>query len=183
MYFISCVSDVKLTNISGPRIITPDSFNDDRKVPAALVLPQGKFFFGFKYIPYDPSKVVKKNVDIAPTGTQAFSGEGTSLKSKKPGGTLNVTGNGKGKEKEGDVTSQASTQPQEKADPWAKLGSGNALKPAASTTTTKTSNPSRTTTTRNEPDIIDATMLDEDDFFEVPDDDDDDDDIIEIDSD
>lgn len=187
---------------SGPRIITPSSFNDDRKVPAALVLPEGKLFFGFKYIPFDPSKVVKKNVDIAPTGTAAFSGEGTSLKSKKRGLLASSSGQGahpsvKGKEKEQNgntaVTADgAGAGEKEKEDPWAKLGSGNALK---STTTTRSSAAAASTTTttssRAQPQIIDATMMD-DDFYEVDDDDEDDDgdgggqgwdddDVIEID--
>lgn len=34
--------------------------NEERKVPAPLVLPFGKLFFGYTYKPYDPSKDTKK---------------------------------------------------------------------------------------------------------------------------
>lgn len=46
---------------SKARIVTNDSLADDgRTVPAALHLPEGKYFFGFTYKPFDESKVVKK---------------------------------------------------------------------------------------------------------------------------
>ena len=160
---------------SGPRIITPDSYNEDRKVPAALHLPQGKFFFGYTYVPFDPTKVVKKPVDILPT--QSFGGQGTSLKSQTTTG--------------GDASSsqpQSQTQPQTEsaaevpADPWAKLGSGNTLSTAGKRN--KEPEPVKTEAQQRQ-EVIDATMLDEDDLWgdEGMEDDDDDNDIIEIDSD
>lgn len=46
---------------SKARIVTNDTLADDgRTVPAALHLPEGKYFFGFTYKPFDESKVVKK---------------------------------------------------------------------------------------------------------------------------
>lgn len=48
-------------------------------MPGPLVLPAGKFFFGYKYVPFDPSAAPKKTeeVDVPPS---AFQGEGNSLR-------------------------------------------------------------------------------------------------------
>ena len=157
----------------GNRIVTPESLSDaDRKVPAALVLPEGKFFFGFKYIPFDPAKQPKK-VE-APKSPQAFQGEGETLR-KRAGGQANGT-NG--------ASTSKSPAPEENPDPWAKLGSGNTLRGKRPAPTTPTPEPAHT---RAKPDpspsqVIDATMLDEDDFGFVGSEEDDHD-VIEIDSD
>ncbi|WVQ84773.1 hypothetical protein IAT38_006930 [Cryptococcus sp. DSM 104549] len=160
----------------GPRIITPDSLNDaDRKVPAALVLPAGKFFFGFKYTPYDPSKAPKPTTEAVPEAAQPFGGEGNTLKGRKTGGAT-TGGSVKGKEKE--------TAAEEKPDPWAKLGGGNSLKRSApAPEPAPQAAPAQRLATEQE--IIDATMLGEDDFFDEGDyeDDDGDDGVIEVDSD
>ncbi|KAK6908620.1 hypothetical protein I203_102623 [Kwoniella mangroviensis CBS 8507] len=163
----------KINRNDGPRIITPESLADDgRKIPAALVLPEGKFFFGFKYIPFDPSKAPKKtdeNSDSTNGSLQPFGGSGQTLANRPPRGARSPF-------------KQASPPPEtkvkeevkeEKPDPWANLGSGNTLKKSA-TQIAKEKEKSRQ-------EVIDATMLDEDDF--MFDGGDDEDDIIEIDSD
>ncbi|TYJ53849.1 hypothetical protein B9479_005537 [Cryptococcus floricola] len=162
----------KINRNDRPQIITSETLADaDRVIPAALTLPPGKFFFGFKYTPYDPSKAPKK-----PSATsepaQPFGGSGNKLKSGK---TVGDKGKGKEEEKEEE-------QVEEKPDPWAKLGGGNTLK------ATKAPAPEPVKQeTRQE--VIDATMLDEDDFmYEGEEDEDEDegsgwegDDVIEID--
>lgn len=166
---------------SGPRIITPDSYNDDRKVPAALHLPQGKFFFGYTYVPFDPSKVVKKPVDILPS--QPFGGQGTSLKSQTTTGessTASASASGSGSQSQAQDNKPATEAP---VDPWAKLGSGNTL----SNVKKEPAKPVKTEAEQRQ-EVIDATMLDEDEFWgdegmEDDDDDDGDEEIIEIDSD
>lgn len=137
-------------------------------MPAALHLPQGKFFFGYTYVPFDPSKVVKKPVDILPT--QPFGGQGTSLKSQQTTGTSSS------------AQQSADATPAAPSDPWAKLGSGNTLSTGGSRKKEKEEQKVSKTQEQQRQEVIDATMLDEDDFW---DDDgmDEDDDIIEIDSD
>lgn len=159
---------------SGPRIITPDSLNDaDRKVPAALVLPAGKFFFGFKYIPYDASKSAKKAIE-APAVPQTFSGEGSTLK-RRATGALPPGANGRPVT----PTPPVKEEHEEKADPWANLGGGNTLSNRGA---------KKEIHTPKSAEVIDATMLDSNDFTFGEDDDEDDDggeydDVIEIDSD
>jgi ubiquitin fusion degradation protein 1 len=162
-----CWSPLDLyANISGPKIITPDSLGDtDRKVPAALILPEGKFFFGFKYIPFDPSKAPKKADETEAKPNDPFSGQGNLLKRRRGDATPVPTPSERPAEQ---VKEEA------KEDPWAKLGSGNSLRPKP-----KTPPPEPPQPTRQE--VIDATMLDEDDFWAA--DDGDEDDVIEIDSD
>lgn len=154
---------------SGPKIITSESLADgDRKVPAALVLPEGKFFFGFKYTPFDPAKVPKKQEAVEDKPAAPFGGEGNSLKRRR-GDNASVKPS---------TTSANVISPvkEEKEDPWAKLGSGNALAPKKiAPIATPAAPPSRQ-------DVIDATMMDEDDF-DVQWDEGDNDDIVEIDSD
>jgi hypothetical protein len=49
---------------SKPRIVTNESIaNDGRQVPAALDLPLNQIFLGYKYVPFDPKKVVKKDAE------------------------------------------------------------------------------------------------------------------------
>ena len=139
---------------SGPRIITPDSLNDaDRKVPAALVLPVGKFFFGFKYTPFDPTIVVPKRGVEAETAPRTFSGEGTTLKRRTPGSLAASTDGREATPAPTPVTEER----EEKPDPWAKLGGGNTL----SNRGVKKAPAS----TPQSAEVIDATMLDSDDFF------------------
>lgn len=170
-----------LNRSSGPRIINTSSLSSaNTQVPSALILPEGKFFFGFKYIPYDPSKAPKPSLaDQQKMELQPFGGEGNTLKGgKRVGGG---EGKGKGKEKAAE---------EEKEDPWAKLGSGNTLKRTTATAASSSSNPAPAsapqkefeTRKATEQEIIDATMLDEDDFM-FEDEEDDEDDVIEIDSD
>jgi ubiquitin fusion degradation protein 1 len=188
---------------SGPRIITPDSLADaDRKVPAALVLPAGKFFFGYKYIPFDPSKVVKKPVDTGLEPPKAFSGEGSTLNNRRTGkapASSSSATNG-GVSPQPTSTSTSTDGGVEKPDPWAKLGSGNTLSGRGvkreatgaarqnGSVTTPASAPAAAAAAVAAPpppqhEVIDATMLDEDDFTFGDEYDDDEDDIIEIDSD
>ncbi len=37
---------------SGPRVVTNDSLDQGRQVPAALNLPFGKLFFGYPVVPF-----------------------------------------------------------------------------------------------------------------------------------
>ncbi|KIR59464.1 ubiquitin fusion degradation protein 1 [Cryptococcus bacillisporus CA1873] len=171
----------KINRADGPRIINTSSLSSaNTQVPSALILPEGKFFFGFKYIPYNPSKAPKPSLaDQQKVELQPFGGEGNTLKNgKRVGGG---EGKGKGKEKVAE---------EEKEDPWAKLGSGNTLKRTTATAASSSSNPVPAsapqkefeTRKATEQEIIDATMLDEDDFM-FEDGEDDEDDVIEIDSD
>ncbi|ORX37534.1 ubiquitin fusion degradation protein UFD1-domain-containing protein [Kockovaella imperatae] len=174
----------RINRNGGNRIVTPDSLTDDRKVPAALVLPEGKFFFGYKYIPFDSSKQPKK-VE-APKSPDPFQGQGETL--RKTGGISRpqpvLSGqNGTAPE------SVAVPSPEEKIDPWAKLGSGNTLRPKRPAPSMPTPEPAHNRVRSNQPaappppsNVIDATMLDEDDFGFV-DSDDDEHEVIEIDSD
>ncbi|KAL7424565.1 ubiquitin fusion degradation protein [Cryptotrichosporon argae] len=181
----------KINRFDGPRIITSDSLNDDRKVPAALVLPAGKFFFGWKYVPFDPAQAAKPAAP-EPVVAEPFGGQGNTLR-RGPAASASASSSAapvpaadKGKAKE----------PAE--DPWAKLGSGNTLanrkRPAS------TEGPARERAQPSGPDpapaaapptaeqtrqqIIDATMLSEDDFWnddEEDEGDDEGDDVIVID--
>ncbi|GFZ49841.1 hypothetical protein JCM24511_07244 [Saitozyma sp. JCM 24511] len=190
----------KINRNDGPRIITPDALADaDRKVPAALVLPAGKFFFGYKYIPFDPSKVVKKPIDTGLEPPKAFSGEGSTLNNRRTGKapTSGSSATNGGVSPQPTSVSAAKDAGEEKPDPWAKLGSGNTLSGRGvkreatgaarqnGSITTPTSAPPVAAPPPPHPEVIDATMLDEDDFTfgDEYDDDEDEDDIIEIDSD
>ena len=154
---------------SGPRIITPDSLNEaDRKVPSALVLPPGKFFFGYKFIPFDAEKAVKKQNTPKAAAPTSFSGEGTTLKRRLP---VNTPPNPDGRSSSSAPSAIRDDQDQQ-ADPWSKLGGGNILR--APKKEADQAVPQR--------EVIDATMLDEDDF-EFGEDEGEYDNIIEIDSD
>ncbi|GMK59362.1 hypothetical protein CspeluHIS016_0703770 [Cutaneotrichosporon spelunceum] len=163
----------KINRNIGPRIITPDNIEGDRKVPGPLILPKGKFFFGFKYIPFESSKVPKKPDENAVAPPSAFQGEGNSLRK----GAANSAA--------GSISQAAPSNSveEDKPDPWANLGSGNTLsgrKRAAEKELTREASPPQPS--REE--IIDATMMDEDDFMFGEDYDyDDGDDYIEVDSD
>lgn len=156
----------------GPRIITPDNIDGDRKVPGALVLPAGKFFFGYKYVPFDASAAPKKKEDIV-VPPSAFQGEGNSLRKGAQNKTTSPA----------PAAAASSAAAESKPDPWANLGSGNTLsnrkRSAAKAAATREPSPPP------QPEqVIDATMLDEDDFmFGDEDDYDDGDDYIEVDSD
>ena len=153
--------------------------DDGRKVPAALVLPAGKFFFGYKYIPYDPSKSPAKKVDEGPQSPKAFGGQGNSLRNRSR--TSNPP----------NAPSDSTSEPKrekldETEDSWAKLGGGNTLRPTEVQRTEQREEPSTVTSRQTQMDIIDATMLDEDDFAEYDHGDEDHEDdvnVIEIDSD
>jgi len=158
-----------MLTVSGPRIITPESLADDgRKVPAALVLPEGKFFFGFKYTPFDPDKAPKKADEAEQQGPTPFGGTGNSLKRRR-----------------GDVTPQTQAtevkKEESKADPWAKLGSGNSLRRQQTPPPPKEKTPPPREPTRDE--VIASTYLDENDFMDEDDDFDYGEDVIEVDSD
>ncbi|WVR07926.1 hypothetical protein IAU60_004969 [Kwoniella sp. DSM 27419] len=164
-------SSSKINRNDGPRIITPDSLADaDRKVPAALVLPQGKFFFGFRFVPFDPVKAAKEKAktkgDIPVEPVQPFGGQGQSLK----GGKSSSAPAPAPVKKEEAVEAE---------DPWTKLGSGNTLR-KAKTEPVKTEERGQPASRQE---VIDATMLDEDDFMFDGGDDDDGQEVIEIDSD
>ncbi|WWC73847.1 uncharacterized protein I206_107819 [Kwoniella pini CBS 10737] len=174
----------KINRNDGPRIITPESLADDgRKIPAALKLEQGKFFFGFKYIEFDPSKVPKpKSEETTANGEgntlQPFGGSGQTLKKPPPKGARSPfrqpspppssSSPSKGKEK---------SEENEIEDKWSKLGNGNTL-----STSNKKQKLDIKEQEKSRQDIIDATMLDEDDFM-FDEGDGTDDDVIEIDSD
>ncbi|WWC66038.1 uncharacterized protein I303_108660 [Kwoniella dejecticola CBS 10117] len=183
----------KINRNDGPRIITPESLADDgRKIPAALVLPQGKFFFGFKYIEYDPSKAPKPTSEDAEKNGNGnlhpFGGSGQTLKKAPPKGTRSPfrqpsppppsTTTVKGKEKaDGKAEAEAAAE-----DKWAKLGNGNTLSTSNKRPKLEEKEEART---HSRQEVIDATMLDEDDFmFDGGDGSEDDgDDVIDIDSD
>lgn len=167
----------KLT-ASGPRVITNDALQGDRQVPSALVLPAGKFFFGYKYIPFDAGADAEKKKAKEPTEAEpaaSFQGQGNSLRR---------TGQASSSTSSPAPAAAAPAASEEKPDPWANLGGGQTLsgrKRAAATPPEPARQPSPPQPSRQE--VIDATMLDEDDFFQSYDDDEDYDDIIEIDSD
>lgn len=158
-------------DLSGPRIITPESLADDgRKVPAALVLPEGKFFFGFKYVPFDPDKAPKKAEEGKGKGLTPFGGEGNSLKRRR-----------------GDVTPAAATdttsgkKAEAKADPWANLGSGNSLR--RQKTPPREEKPAEPAKEKTREEVLASTYLDENDFMDEDEDFDYGEDVIEVDSD
>lgn len=167
---------------SKPRIVTNDSLADDgRTVPAALHLPEGKYFFGFTYKPFDPSKVVKKE-DVDAVGlTQALLDD-TDDKEQQPTTTFSGQGNTlsnrkirSGTDAAESSSSATSAVPVEKVDPWANLGSGATL----STRKVVEATPPRPA------EIVDLSQDDDDDdddfgYGEEPDDEDD---VIVIDSD
>lgn len=140
-------------------------------MPAALVLPPGKFFFGYKYVPFDAKaeekrKKAKEAPEAAPATT--FQGEGNSL---RRGAAQPATA----------AKAPAPAEDEEKPDPWANLSGVQTLsgrkRPA-------TASPATTTPPREQTrqEVIDATMLDEDDFM-FGEEYSDNDDIIEVDSD
>jgi ubiquitin fusion degradation protein 1 len=156
----------------GAKIMTPESLADDgRKIPAALILPAGKFFFGFTYVPFDPSKVVKKidPNEVKPDTT--FSGTGNTLLRRRGAPAAQPT-----------PAPAAPVAKEDKPDPWASLSGGNTLSgKKAKIEKVKVEEPeAKKEMTRQE--VVDMTMLDEDDFMfgETYDDDDG---VIEIDSD
>jgi ubiquitin fusion degradation protein 1 len=171
---------------SGPRVITSETIDLDRQVPAALVLPEGKLFFGYKYIPFDAKAEEKrkkaKEDPSAPPAQTSFQGQGNSLHrgAVQPSSPAEADAPADGDE--------------EKPDPWANLGSGQTLSgrkrgaptsaaASAPPTPAPASAPVSAQPTRQE--VIDATMLDEEDFMFDDDEyyDGEEDDIIEIDSD
>ncbi|EIW71321.1 hypothetical protein TREMEDRAFT_67697 [Tremella mesenterica DSM 1558] len=161
-------SSSKLSRNGGAKIITPDSLNDtDRKVPAALLLPAGKFFFGYKYVPFDASKAPKPKVP-EPEPAQAFSGAGQSLRNKgKHGPSVGESSNSAPKD--------------EKPDPWANLGSGNQLRSVKTTNQVPSSvTPNKTQTTRSQ---VDPIVVDDDDDFMYDGQDWDEHEVIDVDSD
>ena len=132
-------------------------------------MPEGKFFFGFKYTPFDPTKVKKKEEEKEEKLADPFGGEGNSLKRRRGDvGNANASAN---------TAKAASPVKEEKEDPWAKLGSGNALAPK------KKQPVSAPAQAPSQADIIDATQMDEDDFNGQWEEDDEDDGVIEMDSD
>lgn len=160
-----------MSNTSGPLIITPDSIKDGQKVAGSLVLPKGKFFFGYTYVPFDPAKAPKAKEQPSSNPEPAFQGEGNSLRrSAQPSSSTRSS-----------KPAAAKPASDDKPDPWANLGNGNTLSGRQ-----VAPEPPKAKDPLPQDEIIDATMLDEDDFMfdeSYNYDDDDDDDIIEIDSD
>ncbi len=146
---------------SGPRIITPESLADaDRKVPVALKLPAGKFFFGFTYVPFDPAKAPKKPTE-APAAAEPFRGEGSTLRRGAQALPPAANGSSNGK-------SSAPESSDDAPDPWAKLGGGNVLS-VRGVKREREKEEARAAQQPGSQDVIDATMMDEDDFFYDPD--------------
>ncbi|WRT69854.1 uncharacterized protein IL334_006845 [Kwoniella shivajii] len=169
----------KINRNDGPRIITPESLADDgRKIPAALVLPEGKFFFGFKYVAFDSSKAPKPVDEPQPTSLQPFGGQGQTLARRPPAGARSPFRQPTPPPTTAPNSTTTSTEvKEEKVDPWAGLGNGNTL---STRKPTLTDEEKKKDDERKRQEVIDATMLDEDDFMF---DGGDEDDVIEIDSD
>ncbi|CAK9786868.1 unnamed protein product [Cutaneotrichosporon oleaginosum] len=162
----------KINRNLGPRIITPDNIEGDRKVPGPLILPAGKFFFGFKYVPFDPKKAPKKPEEGVVVAPSPFQGQGNSL---RKGAVNNAAAS---------ASAPSPTKPEDddsKPDPWANLGSGNTLSGRKRTAEKSSEHKITSPQQQARDDVIDATMLDEDDFMFGEDYDDDD--YIEVDSD
>jgi len=111
--------DSKIIRTDKPRIVTNESIaNDGRLVPAALELPLNQLFLGYKYVPFDPKKVVKKKDVENGDATQkpSFGGGGTTLSGRPPVEAPQMN----------DVATAATAQAPE-PDHWAALGGGSKL--------------------------------------------------------
>jgi len=103
----------KIIRTDKRKVVTSDSLESDAKVPAALNLPFGKLFFGFKVVPYIP--VTPDAQSAGPSSQPAsFSGSGNVLNGRSA-----PSSSGKGKEKAKSPSQSASTPKS-----W---GSGQAL--------------------------------------------------------
>lgn len=157
--------------------MTNETYQNDVQVPAALNLPFGKLFFGFKVKPYKPSAPKSPPGPPAAPGQQpSFSGAGATLS----GRTLSAppTSKGKGKEKEtdeerdwgsGHALGSRSTIAPTAFGAGGSVGAGGALVPQLRI--------------RNGVQPKEVVMIDDDDDSDGPDWGVDDDDIIDIDSD
>lgn len=166
--------------IRKPRIITPSLLSDDptRSVPAVLSLPPGKFFFGYKYVPFDPTKAPKPKPtpaeleDAAASSSKpSFGGEGVTLKGKR-----------KAADPAPPATAGEVKEEKEADDPWAKFGSGsgNTLKKPSIGKKEVKREPSPPTP---QEDVIDATMSEDEEEWAGIVESDDEEAYIEIDSD
>jgi ubiquitin fusion degradation protein 1 len=125
---------------SKPRIVTNESIaNDGRQVPAALDLPLNQIFLGYKYVPFDPKKVVKKdaeNGDAVCRLASCFRSNvdcltiHTTLQAPQPsfsGGGATLSGRpATDASQPADSATEASTEAP-KPDHWASLGGGSKL--------------------------------------------------------
>ncbi|EJD02407.1 UFD1-domain-containing protein [Fomitiporia mediterranea MF3/22] len=123
------------------RIVTNDTLDTDTYTPAALNLPHGKLFFGFKHIPYnvpDDHTVVNGSGPSTSTSiggeTSSFSGSGNTLSGRTLGNSstpsANAKGKGKEKEEEDERSSDQNQQPNlNNTHGW---GRGQTLSSAAS---------------------------------------------------
>lgn len=174
----------KINRFTGPRVITNEALNQDRQVPAALILPSGKLFFGYKYVPFDAAadakqKKAKEPVELSTPVT--FQGQGNSLRRTGQSSTSSPA--------PAAATPAAAPAEDEKPDPWANLGGGQTLSGRRRAAEPAAQGPAAATAPAapmSQQEIIDATMLTEDDFFDYDDEDgfevyDSDDDIIEVD--
>ncbi|EJU05284.1 UFD1-domain-containing protein [Dacryopinax primogenitus] len=69
-----------------PKLMTSDTVDAERKVPAALNLPFGKLFFGFPVTPLRPVAESTQTAPAAAEQEQTFQGQGQTLSGRRPRG-------------------------------------------------------------------------------------------------
>ncbi|KIM62130.1 hypothetical protein SCLCIDRAFT_15957 [Scleroderma citrinum Foug A] len=91
-------SKIIRTEYSRRKVVTSDSLEADGKVPAALNLPFGKLFFGFKAVPYNPPEPAVQSPSGSSGQPATFSGSGNVLNGRSAP-TSSISPSAKGKEK------------------------------------------------------------------------------------
>ncbi|KAI6045693.1 UFD1-domain-containing protein [Pisolithus marmoratus] len=85
----------KIIRTDRRKVVTSDSLDSDGKVPAALNLPFGKLFFGFKVVPHTPPASDAQSSPSLPSQPVTFSGSGNKLS----GRAVEPSSTAKGKER------------------------------------------------------------------------------------
>ncbi|TIB70884.1 UFD1-domain-containing protein [Wallemia mellicola] len=109
----------KITRTDKQKHVTADTLEDGKKVPAPLNLPFGKLFFGFEYTPLGGHKSDEREPSVPFGGTTGVTLSGRTIDTPAPAPQT--------EERNDQETNNETTE--ENSDPWAKLGSGNSLKP------------------------------------------------------
>jgi ubiquitin fusion degradation protein 1 len=103
-------SDSKIIRTDKHKVVSNNSLESDVKVPAALQLPFGQLFFGFKVAPYTPPAPTTPGSPIVTTAPIAFGGSGNTLSgrpSQSQSQAAPSSSKGKGKEKAASEESEA----------------------------------------------------------------------------
>jgi ubiquitin fusion degradation protein 1 len=98
--------------------VSNSTLESDIKVPAALNLPFGQLFFGFRVTAYTPPPTTTSSDSPAPPEPTSFSGPGHALSGRRDLPNASSNEKGKGKEK--------ATSSEETSASW---GTGRTLRP------------------------------------------------------